>query len=309
MGFVEIIEWTIYIGIGIGVLFIIAAIQDKNREKRMTDELSKLDNFNSSQHLIGEGGINGIAVDEKNNQVCLISRVNGTNEFDVVPYNDLLTVEIHEDGTTVTSTSRGSQAGGALIGGIALGGVGAIIGGLSAKQTSTNKVTNIELRVIVNRTNSPTHDIIISRLEMERGGLAYKGTMDKARHWEGLIKVLIKRADEIDQTTEPKASEQNLNDQPQIDKMRKATNNSNEKNFLTRELIKLGKLREMKVLSDSEFQDRKKYLIKAADEKTPSDVSIEVAEDILNLAKMYKNKLLSKEEFVGQKLALLKSAM
>lgn len=66
-------------------------------------------------------------------------------------YWDILASEVIEEGGTVTRTQRSSQIAGTLIGGLALGGVGAIIGGLSGttKTTKNDMVTPL-LRVIVN---------------------------------------------------------------------------------------------------------------------------------------------------------------
>src|SRR3954463_9667577 len=46
-------------------------------------------------------------------------------------FDQIAAVEVQENGATVSTTNRGSQLAGAAIGGLALGGVGALIGGLS----------------------------------------------------------------------------------------------------------------------------------------------------------------------------------
>jgi hypothetical protein len=75
--------------------------------------------------------------------------------FKIFSYRDILESEVLEDGHSVTKTSRSSQLAGTLVGGLLLGGVGAIIGGLSGKKTTHKKVTRIELKVVVNDTSHP----------------------------------------------------------------------------------------------------------------------------------------------------------
>jgi len=173
---------------------------------------------------MGVDGNTGLAIDEMRKKICLIKQnlelkpgqeihsdalgkkihlikqQNRDNfELEVLSYKDILSSEIFEDGNTVTRTSRTSQLGGTLLGGLALGGVGAVIGGLSGKQISSYKVSNVDLRLIVNRTTSPVYDINFMNVEGQKKGLVYKEAMQQARHWHSLVEVLIRRADEVDE--------------------------------------------------------------------------------------------------------------
>ncbi|MEK5444442.1 hypothetical protein [Fredinandcohnia sp. FSL W7-1320] len=48
-----------------------------------------------------------------------------------------------------------------MLGGIVAGGVGAVIGGLSGSQTSTNEVKKIQLQVVVNDTKKSFNRITL----------------------------------------------------------------------------------------------------------------------------------------------------
>jgi len=74
-------------------------------------------------------------------------------------FDQIAAVEVQENGATVSTTNRGSQLAGAAIGGLALGGVGALIGGLSGSRTSRQKVTSIVLKVSVDSTIEPVHKV------------------------------------------------------------------------------------------------------------------------------------------------------
>ena len=101
--------------------------------------------------------------------------------LDVISYRDILSSEVFEDGETITKTARSSQLGGTLVGSLVLGGVGTIIGGLSGKKTSSNKVNRIDLRVTVNRTETPLHDINFMNVEVKKNGIIYTSAMSQEK--------------------------------------------------------------------------------------------------------------------------------
>ena len=240
----DIIDWIIIIivfGVVIGITKIVITSKKK---KSMEEKLYQLKNFSPTQKVMGEDGKSGLAIDEKLKKICLIKQKHGVIHIITISYKDLLSSEIYEDGVTITKTARTSQLGGALIGGIALGGVGAILGGLSGKKTSTDKVNRIDLRITVNKTDAPVHDVNFMNVEGKRGGLIYNNVIQQARHWHGLIKVLIRRADEED-----KSKENNC-------KIKEVGNKS-----VADELMKLAQLKGKGILSESEFEEQKTKLL------------------------------------------------
>lgn len=213
----------------------------------MEEKLASLESFTPSQKLMGNDGNSGIAVDEGRKKICLIKQSMGNIDLDVLTYRDILSSEIFVDGVTITKTARGSQLGGALIGGLALGGVGAIIGGLSGNTTSSEKITKIDLQIIVNRTNNPIHDINFMSVDGKKNGIIYKSAMEQARHWQGLLTVLIKLADSEDISKEGEFVE---------DKTGLLPNNS-----VADELAKLSELQTQGLLTDEEFKVQKSKLL------------------------------------------------
>lgn len=234
----------VVVGVGVGIA---QAVAVSNKKKAMEEKLESLPEFSPTQKVMGNNGNTGIAVDEERKKIVLIK--NGPSGVDPKPitYRDVLSSEIFVDGETVTKTARGSQLGGALIGGLALGGVGAIIGGLSGKTRSSEKVKRVDLRVTVNDTKSPLHDINFMDVEGKKDGVIYKSAMEQARHWHGLIAVLIKMADSED--TQKERSESTL----------AAMGGST--TSLSDELSKLSDLRDKGVLSDEEFSMQKQKLL------------------------------------------------
>jgi hypothetical protein len=208
-------------------------------KKEMGYKLNVLSDFTSTQKILGDDGKTGLAIDEKRKKIGLITQ----NHIDVISYSDILSSEIFEDGDTITRSSRTSQVGGALLGGLVLGGVGAIIGGLSGRKTSSKKVNRIDLRLTVNRTQSPIHDINFYNGLCKRTDSIYKKTIDQVRHWHGLIDVLIRIADRDDQAKENEASSSRVDVS------------------VADELAKLADLQKKGIISEEEFATQKSKLL------------------------------------------------
>ncbi|USD36024.1 MULTISPECIES: SHOCT domain-containing protein [Ferrimonas] len=242
-----LMEW---IGVIFGLAVVVAVIQAWSRsssKKQMRQSLETLAEFTPSQQLMANDGNTGIALDESSQKLCLIRQGTLEPELTLLEYADLLSVEVFEDGHTVTRTARGSQLGGALIGGLALGGVGAIVGGLSGKKVASDKVQRIDLRLLVNNTERPLLDLNLMDAEAQKGGLVYNAAMQQARHWHGLLEVLIQRADRDDERRAPAA----MSSEPQATAAVSVAD----------ELQKLAELHRQGVLTDTEFVAQKSKLL------------------------------------------------
>ena len=239
--------WVLLIVVaGVGIA-IVQAVGVSNKKKAMEEKLRSLPDFSPTQKIMGNNGDTGLAIDENRKKVVLIKNDSSGVNLKPITYRDVLTSEIFVDGETITKTARGSQLGGALIGGLALGGVGAIIGGLSGKTKSSEKVKRVDLRITVNDTKSPLHDLNFMDIEGKKDGIVYKSAMEQARHWHGLIAVLIKTADNEDERQERIEPSSNVESSTQTS--------------LADELSKLSDLRDKGVLSDEEFSTQKQRLL------------------------------------------------
>jgi hypothetical protein len=161
-------------------------------------EDAKHHNFNPTQTLWSLENDRLLGLDENIKKIGYFTE----NNYKLYSYRDILRSEILIDGVQVTRTSRSSQLGGAILGGILAGGVGAIIGGLSASQETTNEIKRVDLNIIVNDTSSPQLAITLIKPEsgiIEARNKTYK---DEASHWHNLISVLIHQADLEDEKNE-----------------------------------------------------------------------------------------------------------
>jgi ribosomal protein L37E/uncharacterized membrane protein len=217
--------------------------QIEDKQKRMHDKLER-EGFQVSKSLASIDNNLIVAIDNNSKQVGFVDL---SENVKVYSYRDLLEVEVLEDGETVTKTSRSSQIGGALIGGLIAGGTGAIIGGLSGKQTTNEEVKKISLKILVNDIDSPVKKVVLldKQKAIKKSDHEYRIAKEKALNWHGLIKVLINMADKED--VEKQSAESIL---------------TGEKNLsVADELSKLAQLHKEGILTKEEFEAEKQKLL------------------------------------------------
>lgn len=228
------------------VVGIVQAINTSKRKQEMESKLKSLPDFNPTQQVMGCDGNSGLAVDEKRKKICLITNNGASVSQRVIYYKDIFSVELFEDGTSVTKTVRSSQIGGAVVGGLLLGGVGALVGGLSGKTETSGKIKRIDLRLIVNDTNAPLHDVAFMNVEGKKDGIIYTQAIQVARRWHGIVEVLIKRADSEDRSLQ-NSERQTPPGMPSAS--------------VADEIKKLAELHHSGVLTSDEFQQQKTRLL------------------------------------------------
>lgn len=167
------------------------------RSKRFNavhEGLSRVPNFLQPNVLLGDGPT-GVAIDRDASKLALVRFLRNGPEIRFLKGSELIAVQLFEDGQLVTEAVRGNQVKGAVIGGLAFGVPGAIIGGLSAKTRTTNEVTRIELRLTVNDATNPIHDVALLTTQTAKGSLTYNHAMKSAREWAGRMEVIMRRAE------------------------------------------------------------------------------------------------------------------
>ncbi len=251
--------------------------EEEKFDARVNNLLSKITEFNATQKYLNLASESGIAVDEASNKLCFFEKKNESLQPYIYSYNQLVECELVEDGDTVTKTSRASQLGGALVGGLIAGGVGTIVGGLSGKRKSLQKVRRVDLKIIVNDTRKPVHILNFFDYETEKGSIQYQNVMAKANHWYGLISVYIKRAEQESKLIEKVSSFRCSNCGEQIERG-------------WQHCIKCG-------ASVSLSRDSTETISK--------NPSYSVADELAKLVELRKNGTLTHEEFIALKQKLL----
>ena len=160
----------------------------EERKKKLELELAKLkEEFSYNIDKSITYGYNSyIFVNESEQKIMLCGKVYNFTEiisFDVTDNSKV----IYSPATSSTSTNTGSVIGRAVVGGLLTGGVGAIIGGTTAKRTTTTSgsESHIEHKFFINITIDSISDPII-RLYI--GNNVYK-----ANEISSLLSVIINR--------------------------------------------------------------------------------------------------------------------
>ena len=135
----------------------------------------------------------GISIDEKKRKICLTDHTQ-PNPYRVIDYQDILQSEIVEDGYSVTKTARGSQLVGGVIGGVALGGLGMVVGALSGTTTTKEKATNIDLRIVIKDTANPIHTVRFLAMETQKGSMLHRSSMSAAQRWHAILSIAVQQA-------------------------------------------------------------------------------------------------------------------
>jgi hypothetical protein len=88
---------------------------------------------------------------------------NAPNTIKKIDLNNINKISLKTNNKVVGEITKENAIGRAVVGGILFGGVGAIVGGESAKekQTQTNKITSIVLEIITNEVNNPYSTITL----------------------------------------------------------------------------------------------------------------------------------------------------
>lgn len=189
----------------LGLICIVGLIYYNHLSKKETINKIKTD-FNKclkeydiplNDSFLGDDGISGISVLESQNRIAIIKRTNLNESFSpkFIDFNKIIESSIKEDGETVTKTNRGSQVAGTLVGGALAGGVGAVVGGLGAKQTATESVRKITLEIVIDDLRSPIYEIVffISPTPLSKSESIYKQVYSNANKWHKMISIILKR--------------------------------------------------------------------------------------------------------------------
>jgi len=150
-----------------------------------------------------------------------------------------LQCEVLEDGITILKSSTSGAIGRSILGGILGGGIGAIIGGTTGSKTQNQRIENIDLKIIINDTESPVYRINFLSLTTRKGSFLYKIAFKEAEKWHGILSGFIRQGNDAESNK---------------------TNNGN-KFLIADELTKLKELLDQKILTEKEFDDHKSKLL------------------------------------------------
>lgn len=190
-------EFIWYIVLGFAIILVVAVITEGLKKKRINEMKNVIMNMPINHNFISRDGVNAIAINDSSSYLYLIKRVGGRIIQKKYDFKDIIGAEIIENGESVTKVSRGSQIGRAVAGGVLLGGVGAVIGGLTAKTKSHEKIKSLVLEIIVSDMSNPIERMHIINSPVDKNGADYQMAFNDARCALGIIKVIVNRNETI----------------------------------------------------------------------------------------------------------------
>lgn len=163
-----------------------------DQAQSLHSRFSKVPGFTPSHLHVGVDNKTAVGIDEARKIFCFLKYDAGRTVHRLVPYASIISADIYEDGSVISSTSRTSQVLGATVGGLAFGVVGAIAGAVTGKRRETPTVSRIDLRVVVADMATPTHDVSFLCVDVQRSGALYSSASEHARAWQARFDVALK---------------------------------------------------------------------------------------------------------------------
>lgn len=175
----------------------------------------------------------------------------GKNIHKSLNYSDIIEVSYIENGDLLFTKSTGRTVGGAIVGGVLMGGAGAVVGGLSGDSKQHKEVKNMDIKILLRNTEETS---CILHFMDSSAHLKTKETSDKSRYEEFLKNANIAKdllSIIIDDAKQTVAQALPVMPQP-ID---------SQSTSIADELAKLAKLKADGILTDEEFQTQKAKLL------------------------------------------------
>lgn len=106
-------------------------------------------------------------------------------------WSSIASVDVIRDGTSITSTNRGSQLVGAAVGEVLLGPLGLLIGGVTGSKRTVQKVSQIALKIIVDDRVTPIYTVEFLRIPHPGADPRNKLVKDAAQRAEHIHALLV----------------------------------------------------------------------------------------------------------------------
>lgn len=176
----------------------------------------------------------------------------GPDFHEIFNYSDIIEVSYEENGNQLYTKSAGRTIGGAIVGGVLMGGAGAVIGGLSGASKQNKEIKNMDIKILLrstSRTSCVLHFKDVDRVlktKEEADRKLYETYVQNANQAKDVLSVII---DDAKQASAPIA-------QPITQSVVAPASSS-----VADELAKLAKLKADGILTDEEFRVQKSKLL------------------------------------------------
>lgn len=175
------------------------------------------------------------------------------DSYEIFNYADIIEVSYEENGNQLYTKSAGRTVGGAIVGGVLMGGAGAVVGGLSGASKQNKEVKSIDIKVLLrstSRTSYVLHFKDIDRVLKTKDDTdrkMYETFTKNANEAKDILSVIIDNAKQVQVSASVAA--------PLLQKV------SSTSSSVADELSKLAKLKDDGILTEEEFLAQKAKLL------------------------------------------------
>ena len=177
----------------LGTLFataviLIVAVQS-GMSKDQSQALSNIAGFKPAVRYEGALGLPGLALDPESNRFVIMRGAN----VKVFDFASLIAIEVSQNGGSLSRTHRGSQATGAVVGGLLLGPAGFLVGGLSGKKTTTDLVKRLSLKLFTNDLVQPVHEVLFFNEHQGKpfDSMGVRHAAEQLDQWHGRFRTIL----------------------------------------------------------------------------------------------------------------------
>ena len=173
--------------------------------------------------------------------------------YEVFNYDSIIEVSYEENGNQLYTKSAGRTVGGAIVGGVLMGGAGAVVGGLSGASKQNKEVKSINIKILLRSTSRSSCVLHFKDIDRDlktkddSDRKMYETFTKNANEAKDLLSVIIDNAKQI-QVSAPVVK-------PSIQQA-PSTSSS-----VADELAKLAKLKADGILTEEEFKTQKAKLL------------------------------------------------
>lgn len=243
--------------IGFVAIFIIMSVissnekekKEKALKEKVSNELKNVEGFQPSKKVVTKWGL--LAVDNNSQKIAIKGPM---GKITVLPFEDILSCEVIEDGDTVYKKTTSRTVGRAIVGGALAGGAGAIIGGLSGKEKEQKSVSKLELKILFRNNEKQSFRLKFFdawdftdktkksvKLSDSVFGSTVKQKITQLNNWKDTLNIII----------------------DSVDKEKGVKNDTSQKSFSSPadDIEKLHDLKVKGIITEEEFLEQKKKIL------------------------------------------------
>ena len=152
----------------------------------------------------------------------------------IYSFDDILDFELIEDGNSITKGGTGR----AIAGGLLFGGIGAIVGGATAKRKTKSTCTRLQIKITLNNISNPMVYVNLITTETKTDSLIYKTAYGSAQNIMSVLQIICANNQSISENTSVASSISSAD-----------------------EIIKYKQLLDQGIITQEEFNEKKKQLL------------------------------------------------